>query len=532
MDAAPGDIRRLPQEQETPLSRGREGAFHYRLAYARAAESQAAGQPGQDYVAWRLGEGMAVLAVCDGVGQSFYGDLAARFLGDALVDWLWREVPAATDAGALTALLAERLQAWTAAATVQVQEYPLPEGLPALQRQALEQKRAIGSQSMFAAARVDLPGPSQPQGRLIVAWMGDVRLRLWAGETEWVGQGAPGSDSAQRWSTRVGPVRGLPHLLVQPLLAGGLSRLVAYSDGLAELDRLAQPPSEAEVQAAIARSAQAATSDDLSYLDLAWEARVLPQARAAALLPVPYVLRAEGRGRRVEAAWRPVVRIDHYEVELTNGGRRVWQTFFSAWQSPPLAPGRYVLRVRVWREGLPGAWSRPRQVVVGAGGAGHGADQPGPSTAGMPPRRPRLLRCIGWALLVLGCVGALAAILVLGRKGLRGLAGPGETATAALMLAVPSPTPSPSTSLTVTARATPSATHTPAATPTATTTGTPTPTKTPVATATGTPTPTETLAASATRTPTLTAVPTKSATPTAGETPQGVEGGDVAHYSP
>src|SRR5690349_24469105 len=79
----------LPQDRETPL-KPLEVSFGTALAlYNRSIDSIQANTIGQDYVVFRYGPTDLTFAVCDGVGQSFMGDLAARLLGDALVDWLW-----------------------------------------------------------------------------------------------------------------------------------------------------------------------------------------------------------------------------------------------------------------------------------------------------------------------------------------------------------------------------------------------------------------------------------------------------------
>ena len=198
---------RISQEHETSAQAETFGPFHLTYAYARSAEGQSADQPGQDYIVWRTEGSRLVFALCDGVSQSFYGELAARFLGDALVDWLWQLPLSDKDAAGPATLLTEQLSAWTAAATGLVQEQILPPGIPEMQRVALEQKRALGSQSMFVAGRIDLPDASLPRGRLLCCWLGDCRLRAWRGNVE-EPRLSIGRDTAQRWSTRTGAVGG------------------------------------------------------------------------------------------------------------------------------------------------------------------------------------------------------------------------------------------------------------------------------------------------------------------------------------
>ncbi len=265
----------VPQDRETPVQAARCGAFELRYAYARSHETQEAAQPGQDYLAVRADAQALVFALCDGVSESFYGEIAAHFLGDQLVAFLWT---LANNTGAPTeaqsAGLAEQLPIWASSATPLVEQRQLPDGIPALQREALEQKRALGSQSMFVCGRVDLPSPALPQGRVLLAWMGDSRLRLLS--PTGVLRIPPGTfDTAQRWSTRVGPLNGQPNVYLAPLVEGGerTAGLLVFSDGLSALDRSDGSPNSLDLAAAIARAAEAANSDDISFLEVCWEPR-------------------------------------------------------------------------------------------------------------------------------------------------------------------------------------------------------------------------------------------------------------------
>src|SRR5262249_28181962 len=128
----------VAQDKETPLRMGERGLLTWRYAYARAAESSAAHQPGQDYLTFRRDHRTLVFALCDGVGQSFCGDIAARMVGDTLIEWLWRIHPAETDARSLQDELHATLIALTQPASQRVHAHPLPPDFPALLREVLE----------------------------------------------------------------------------------------------------------------------------------------------------------------------------------------------------------------------------------------------------------------------------------------------------------------------------------------------------------------------------------------------------------
>ena len=263
-------LRRIARDRESPVTVVRGQGWLCRYAYARAADLRAPGRTGQDYLVWRESAEALVFALCDGVSQSFFGDLGARFLGEALLEWLSEELAPTLDIEALRGALVEQLWAWTGPATELVQSYPLAKCLPELVREVLEEKRALGSQSTFVSGRFDLPSREFPQGRVVLAWMGDSRLRLWGPEGERTAELGGGPETAQRWSSLTGPVGGEPHLFVTSLAGAGSvpSRVMVYSDGLAVLDELTQPPSDEALQALIDRSEMAPTSDDIAFWEL------------------------------------------------------------------------------------------------------------------------------------------------------------------------------------------------------------------------------------------------------------------------
>jgi hypothetical protein len=266
-----GQALRAPQDRESPLRAGSGGGFAWRYAYARSADAIAMGDCGQDYLTLRWADGVVAFSVCDGVSLSFFGDLAARFLGDELLRWLWDDVPPDHDADAIRAALMTRLTDMTVSATAAVQAQTLPPSLAPILRAVLEEKRQAGSESTFVCGRLDLPGDAFPGGRVVLAWMGDTRLRLWGPDGERTAELGDSFHTAQRWSTRRGPVNGEANIFTAPVDHDGrraLTRLLTYSDGLATLDRAPAPPPSAELTALIARAGRSAGSDDVAVLDL------------------------------------------------------------------------------------------------------------------------------------------------------------------------------------------------------------------------------------------------------------------------
>ncbi|GMK42104.1 hypothetical protein PCCS19_51630 [Paenibacillus sp. CCS19] len=252
------------------------GMFHVQYAYARSAESRAADESGQDYVAFiERGDSLS-FCICDGVGQSYYGDLAARLAGDELARWLSQ---LKTSDELVSSELSRRLMTFMselcAPASKAVEQHAIPVQAPALLRDVLTEKRIRGSETMFIGGRFDAPSRELPHGRMLLAWMGDMRLRLWRDDEECTSELGHQLSMDERWSTKRGLLGGEPHVFVSGLAGKPYTRITAYSDGLAVIDDCKVPPSAIEVQNAINRSAAQPTSDDVAYFDVCWDAAVL-----------------------------------------------------------------------------------------------------------------------------------------------------------------------------------------------------------------------------------------------------------------
>ncbi len=251
----------VPQEQETLVTLVQRQAFRYRYAYARSADSRAAEDNGQDFLTIRENANRLAFALCDGVGQSFMGDLGARILGQAMVDWFWAIPSGNITADNVQADVKALLHTLTTPASEQIQALVLPETLPDMVREVLEKKRSLGSESMFAAGVIDMPA-----SQLTCAWMGDMRIRLWGKHQERTAELGNHFDTAERWSSRRGTV-GDVHAFVTPLAT--IDRFVVYSDGLAQLDTgMSDSPDNASLDATIEQAGMMPASDDISFFEL------------------------------------------------------------------------------------------------------------------------------------------------------------------------------------------------------------------------------------------------------------------------
>lgn len=256
------------QEKETPICKIEKQPFVCRYTYRRARETQLENDIGQDYFSLAIEEDSIIFAVCDGVSLSFCGDVAARFLGDRLLDWL-QELPEEREQENIQNSLSSYLKHLTEEGTQVVDSHPLPASVEGLLRDVLEEKRQHGSEAMYMCGRIDVRGD---EVRVVLAYQGDSRIRMFGSEGEQTNLLGDTFHTAERWSSKQGCVGGSPAVFVQQWNGSGkINRIVVYSDGLALLDRSASMPSEEELEHFIQQSQQAPTSDDLCLLDIAIE---------------------------------------------------------------------------------------------------------------------------------------------------------------------------------------------------------------------------------------------------------------------
>jgi hypothetical protein len=340
----------------------------YRYAYARSADSRAADETGQDYLTFSESTSLFAFALCDGVSQSFFGDIAARILGDGLLKWL-EGLPAggiSIPSEALSGFLGEL----TTRATSWVQQYPIPEEIAPMLLEVLEEKRELGSEATFICGRIDLPSASLPQGRLLLAWMGDSRLRFWGPVGERSAELGDEFHTNQRWSTRRGPVNGKPHLFQTALASEGrlleVVRVLTYSDGLASLDDQSEAPTNFALQEMIVRAAESATSDDISLLEI-WLG-IEPDRISAQPLPTVQRLEVEVEQNHLMASWSALPGAQKYQVQVRWEDQSLsWETTGAPWRSEHLSPGLYRVRVRALDTlGVPGRWSAECEIEIRA----------------------------------------------------------------------------------------------------------------------------------------------------------------------
>lgn len=371
---------------EFDLQKIETGPFVCLAAYARAYETRQYNDPGQDYLTISGTETSFCFALCDGVSQSFFGDFAAQYLGESLLSWLQFSLPSTLSKDEIIESLTDYLQGLTGPATKEISQYALPGNMSSMLRGILEQKRLYGSETMFVCGRVDLPCEEFIDGRIILAWMGDSRLRVWRHSTPIK---LPDTfTTEQRWSSRRGAVGGMPNVLITTLWENGdlLNQIVSYSDGLAVLDAYSEMPSTSSLRSLINQTAQSHDSDDISFLRLSLRLPLegdssLPiikleedeiAASAAELSAidkaprVPDIVQVEVVESTVQMSWHPTPFATHYEVVLLNGEQIRYKQSDCAWTSHILSPSTYKIRLRAWFDNKAGDWTAEQVATIPA----------------------------------------------------------------------------------------------------------------------------------------------------------------------
>jgi hypothetical protein len=304
-EQSPAGRFELRQDAETPLTTLSTPFGTVLYLYARSGDSVSSATVGQDYVTFQYGKANLAFTVCDGVGQSFMGDLAARVLGDGLTEWLWG-IDRPRDANSFSKAVTDALDRLTEKSARQVAEFKLPEHLPPLVVQALEMQRKYGSESMFVAGRLSLAGDDP---WIALCWLGDSPVAAIDIDGQLVDLGPKGHTS-ERWNSSTG-VKGTVHTWVGG--AERVARVAGYTDGLG----VESVPTDADLARMMRSWVKDPPADDASLFDvrLAPSPQTVGEPEPEALeqlsfeaddtRPIPAPKKAAGE--RVEAEARPIV---------------------------------------------------------------------------------------------------------------------------------------------------------------------------------------------------------------------------------
>jgi len=310
----------LAQGTETDVTSERHGHFLIRYLYARAHETRT-GNPaekGQDYITVRDNGSRLVFAVCDGVSGSFFGDIAAKYLGEHLIDWLWDVFPTIeSEEKQIQERLAEYLDLLAKSPGLSIQLPEVPADQPEMVKRVLEKKRNdAGSETTFSCGSIYIPDSrgAVPQGKLFCAWMGNTEIQVFKlGKDDQPEDLGATWDDKYRWSSKHGALNGPPKVYQDT--SDGISHLVIFSDGFAPAQsRLGKFPSDADLRDEVASLDASSKSDDVSFLeiDLRSAGRQIPESG----LTRPVIRTCELSGKEVRFEWEPVTGAIGYHVIL------------------------------------------------------------------------------------------------------------------------------------------------------------------------------------------------------------------------
>lgn len=266
------------QQTDTFVSTSIDGQVGVRLCSVRCQESQMDAAPNQDYarvVFSALGSALS-FCVCDGVGGSYLGNYAARYLAVRLTDYLLT-LPAVPRDPRKTAITARKhLKTWALEAQNELALLGLPMAMPSLEREILEEQRnQHGSATVFFAGRVDYALPGSTRNPQIIpalfCWMGNVTGRVFStpGVCQQLGDQ---ENDRNRWSTLFGQ-QGILTIRVSALSRS--EPLIIHTDGLDVLGHQLAQLDDQQLQTRIWQLLQIPANDDMTLLDLRWaEARV------------------------------------------------------------------------------------------------------------------------------------------------------------------------------------------------------------------------------------------------------------------
>ena len=313
----------IDQSTRCPIRIVQLQKYAFRYANDRAAESQRSNSKGQDYLTIRYDENYLGFVIADGVSQSFFGELASQFIGDHLLSHMMEFGERYLDGSLIfqTSLETE-LNNMAYVATPMINAFQMPASLPGMLVSVLEQKRQMGSQATFTAGFIDIN-----KRKMALAWMGDERLRIWKDLQE-ISREVLGDETfqtAERWSTSTGMVGNLHTKIIHD---PNITRLVAYSDGLAILDREMQinPVSHENLEALILQTSQMPQSDDVTIFELAWKPHIGWETNQTAG-PEDLSHQFDAGSGIVKIEWKPIKGFSTYQIAtLSSQGQEIIDT--------------------------------------------------------------------------------------------------------------------------------------------------------------------------------------------------------------
>lgn len=240
-----------------------------RLCSVRGQEAQVEAAPNQDYARVVFATQGAALSfcVCDGVGGSYQGNFAAKYLAMRLTDYLLTLPGVPRESRKIGLALRKQLQMWAAEAQQELSHIGLPRNLPALEQEILaEQRDRHGSATVFFCGRVDYDLPGSQFVPALFCWMGNVSARVFSSSNACEQLGDQHNDR-NRWSTLVGQ-QGFLTTRVSSLSRS--EPLVIHTDGLEAVGHQLAQLDDHQLQQRIWQLLPLPGSDDMTVLEFRW----------------------------------------------------------------------------------------------------------------------------------------------------------------------------------------------------------------------------------------------------------------------
>jgi hypothetical protein len=259
-------IIELDQKNEILLSHHIRGPISVRYAYTRSRDRQEKKFRGQDYLVFRVEPQRMVFALCDGVGKSFMGGLAAQIVGEFLIEELWNISDDSNNIEEVKPQLVEQLNKQKQIATRIIYQKNLSFIHEDLARIHLEKRRDnFGTQTNFVCGLIDSPSKNLPLGRVFLFWLGDAKLKIFLQKENKTQNLQADWSSSEAWSSKEGVV-GVIHSYYCNL--NDIDCIIAHSDGLDSFQDQLSGISDDKLVEEIKNLKQSPGSDDISYLEI------------------------------------------------------------------------------------------------------------------------------------------------------------------------------------------------------------------------------------------------------------------------
>lgn len=217
----------LSQNKELAPRRELAGAYELIYGFSRSAERQARDYPGADYLSFAYKGSQLFFCICDGVSGAFAGYVAAKFIGDQLIEWSQYKKSTFENVTTLEKQLSGVLQELTKNGTKLVNSTPLLLNGDETDRDFMERRRKKGSQTMFLLGILDIE-----RDQALFSGLGDIRMFVTYNNKSdadfVVGQ------TKSRWSTLDGQINSL---WTNSYKLSEINCFTAYTDGFEQFSK-------------------------------------------------------------------------------------------------------------------------------------------------------------------------------------------------------------------------------------------------------------------------------------------------------